>query len=100
MKKEEERILSISHDLLSFVGLGEKASWTSTKLPIGQQKALEIALALATEPSLLMLDEPAAGLSEFEIDDLKKVIQKIKDKQRKQYRQNADSQCNYFSQFC
>jgi branched-chain amino acid transport system ATP-binding protein len=81
MKKEEERILSISHDLLSFVGLSEKASWTSSKLPIGQQKALEIARALATEPSLLMLDEPAAGLSEFEIDDLKKLIQKIQDNQ-------------------
>ena len=81
MKKEEERILSISQDLLSFVGLSEKASWTSSKLPIGQQKALEIARALATEPSLLMLDEPAAGLSEFEIDDLKKLIQKIKDNQ-------------------
>ena len=63
--------------LLDFVGLEEKANLMAGQLPYGQQRLLEIARALATEPKLLLLDEPAAGLNLKETAELSRLIRRI-----------------------
>jgi len=64
--------------LLREVGLSEQADTVATALPYGQQRVLEIARALALRPSLLLLDEPAAGLNAHEIDVINDLIQRIR----------------------
>ena len=71
MRKETEELLKMV-DLIDFKD--EKAS----NLPYGKQRRLEIARALATEPKLLLLDEPAAGMNPQETDELADFIVKIK----------------------
>lgn len=77
--KKEERI---SHDmamqLLDEFGLADKAYEPARNLPYGEQRRLEIARALATEPKLLLLDEPAAGMNPAETFDLTELIRKIR----------------------
>ena len=65
--------------LLEMVGLQDHMNDRSTSLPYGQQRRLEIARALATQPSLLQLDEPAAGMNPQETEELSGFIRKIKD---------------------
>ena len=64
-------------ELLSFVGLGNRATDRAGALPYGQQRMLEIARALATRPKLFMLDEPAAGLNAAEVGFLLKRLENI-----------------------
>lgn len=64
---------------LDLVGLGDRAETLAGNLAFGQQRVLEIARAMATSPRLLMLDEPAAGLSSTERDALMTVIRRIRD---------------------
>lgn len=64
---------------LDLVGLGDRAETQAGNLAFGQQRVLEIARAMATSPQLLMLDEPAAGLSSNERDALMAVIRRIRD---------------------
>jgi len=65
--------------LLRFVGLGELAGEEARNLPYGKQRLLEIARALALDPQLLLLDEPAAGLTAPDIKELLAIIQKIRE---------------------
>lgn len=65
-------------DLLKIFSLSHLADCESKSLPYGLQRKLEIVRALASEPNLLILDEPAAGMNHAETDDLKKLIQFIK----------------------
>ncbi len=65
--------------LLDLVGLADKARQKAASLPYGQRRLLEIARAMATEPKLIFLDEPAAGMSEEEIDKLIGLIRRIRD---------------------
>jgi branched-chain amino acid transport system ATP-binding protein len=67
-------------ELLSFVGLGSRASERAGALPYGQQRMLEIARALATRPKLFMLDEPAAGLNAAEVAFLLQKLTLIRQK--------------------
>ena len=76
--REEKRNREKAMDLLEIVGLKDVADEKATSLPYGMQRRLEIARALATEPTLLLLDEPAAGMNPQETLDLGAFIQKIK----------------------
>lgn len=78
--KEEQKMRSECLKLLDIVGLLDVANELATSLPYGKQRRLEIARALAANPSLLLLDEPAAGMNPQETEDLTKFIYEIRDK--------------------
>jgi branched-chain amino acid transport system ATP-binding protein len=78
-RKEEKSITEKSLEALEFVDLRGKANMMASSLPYGEQRRLEIARALATEPRLLLLDEPAAGMNPYETEQLMKLIQRIRD---------------------
>jgi branched-chain amino acid transport system ATP-binding protein len=78
-RKEERTIREHSEKLLTFVGLEKKADQEVESLPLGEQKLLEMARALAAKPRVLLLDEPGAGLNDAEMLMLKGIIFKIKD---------------------
>jgi len=63
--------------LLERVGISQYAYQSASKISYGDQRALEISLALATEPTLLMLDEPTSGMSPLESEDIAKLIKEI-----------------------
>ena len=65
-KRKEEEMRDRALNILKFIGLADKFEEPADNLPLGQQKMLEIGRALATEPELICLDEPAAGLNETE----------------------------------
>jgi len=65
-KRKEEEMRERALKILKFIGLADKFEEPADNLPLGQQKMLEIGRALATEPELICLDEPAAGLNETE----------------------------------
>ena len=77
--KEEKANRQRAMELLDIVGLDDVAGEKATSLPYGKQRRLEIARALATEPTLLLLDEPAAGMKPQETLELGKKKKKIKD---------------------
>ncbi len=77
-KKEEKEMMEKAEYLLSKVGLLEEKDEQAFSLPYGKQRRLEIARALATDPKLLLLDEPAAGMNPQETQDLMDFIKEIK----------------------
>ncbi len=77
--REEERLTTErAYELLDYVGIGRFADVVSKNLSYGDQRRLEIARALATEPQLLALDEPAAGMNATETGQLKVLIEQIR----------------------
>jgi branched-chain amino acid transport system permease protein len=76
-EESEARVRALG--LLDFVGLASVANEEARNLPYGKQRVLEIARALALDPTLLLLDEPAAGLTAPDIKDLLAIIQKIRE---------------------
>jgi branched-chain amino acid transport system ATP-binding protein len=76
-RREEEDIYLDALRFLNLVGLGAKAHQEAGSLPFGQQRLLAIARALATNPTLILLDEPAAGLNRLEKSDLADLIRRI-----------------------
>lgn len=78
-RAEEKRIRQAALEKLELLGLESRANDAPLSLPYGQQKLLEIARSLATDPELLLLDEPAGGLSVHEIDGLADQILKIRE---------------------
>jgi branched-chain amino acid transport system ATP-binding protein len=79
-KKEETAAIEQSLKELEFVGLRREAAQLSTSLSYGNQRLLEIARALATQPRLLILDEPAGGMNEQETEDLMELIRKMRER--------------------
>ncbi len=77
--KEEAEAHARALALLKFVGLEDLANEEARNLPYGKQRLLEIARALALDPELLLLDEPAAGLTAPDIKELLRIIRKIRD---------------------
>ena len=77
---EEKRMRENAMELLRIVGLADAKDELATSLPYGKQRHLEIARALATQPKLLLLDEPAAGMNPQETEELSAFIRKIKDR--------------------
>ncbi len=78
-QKEEAYIAAEAEKYLAFMGLADYRDELAKNLPYGHQRRLEIARALAAEPSLLILDEPAAGLNEQETLELMDTIRQIRD---------------------
>ena len=79
-RKEETAMREKAMSLLETVGLKDEADELATSLPYGKQRRLEIARALATQPTLLLLDEPAAGMNPQETDELGEFIVDIKNR--------------------
>jgi branched-chain amino acid transport system permease protein len=77
--KEEERLRQRALGLLEFVGLQRYAGVLAGQLPYGPQRRLEVARALALDPSFLILDEPAAGLNPAEVSEFTDLIRRIKE---------------------
>ena len=76
---EERAMEEQANNLLHILGLDDVRDELATSLPYGKQRRVEIARALATKPSLLLLDEPAAGMNPQETDDLTAFIGRIRD---------------------
>jgi branched-chain amino acid transport system permease protein len=77
-REEERRHRERAQGLLSFVGLGRKAGEPAKNLSCGEQRLLGLAIALAPDPSVLLLDEPAAGLNAVETEQLMRLIEEIR----------------------
>ncbi len=77
--KEEKDIRTKSMELLELLEIDQYADVDATSLAFGQQRAVEMARALATEPELLLLDEPAAGLNIYETAEVARLIGRIRD---------------------
>ena len=78
-RREEQETVEKSYRILEKVGLADMVNEFAMNLPYGAQRRLEIARALATEPFLLLLDEPAAGMNTNETRELNELINKIRD---------------------
>ena len=78
-RREENEARDRSMELLQFMGIADRAETAARNLPYGYQRRLEIARALATEPKLLCLDEPAAGFNPAEKQELNELILKIRE---------------------
>ena len=78
-KREERGTESKAREILNFVGLDWAANELAKNLPYGDQRRLEIARALATEPTLILLDEPAAGMNPQETQRLNALVRKVRE---------------------
>jgi branched-chain amino acid transport system ATP-binding protein len=81
-RDEERAVATRSFAILEEIGLADSANILARNLPYGDQRRLEIARALATDPFLLLLDEPAAGMNPRETDALEELIVKIRDTEK------------------
>ncbi|ADK79502.1 ABC transporter ATP-binding protein [Sediminispirochaeta smaragdinae] len=81
-REEEKRVIEESYHVLKKIGLEEHVNELAKNLPYGAQRRLEIARALATEPFILLLDEPAAGMNPQETKDLMKLIYQLRENEK------------------
>ena len=79
-RREEKESKERAHELLALMGIDHRSDQLAKNLPYGDQRRLEIARALGTEPELLLLDEPAAGFNPAEKVELANLIKKIRDR--------------------
>jgi branched-chain amino acid transport system ATP-binding protein len=80
-RREEQDIVDRSYAILEKIGLAEYVNLLAKNLPYGAQRRLEIARAMATDPFLLLLDEPAAGMNPQETKELDELIVRIRDEE-------------------
>lgn len=81
-REEEERVIHDSYEVLKKLNLEQYINNLARNLPYGAQRRLEIARALATNPFVLLLDEPAAGMNPHETKELEALIQRIRDTEK------------------
>jgi branched-chain amino acid transport system ATP-binding protein len=81
VRQEEARLVDAAREILAFVGLERRRDELAGALPYGEQRLLELAIALAARPQLLLLDEPAAGMAGAERDRLITLIRRVRDQQ-------------------
>jgi branched-chain amino acid transport system ATP-binding protein len=81
VRREEREAREKARELLDYTGLGRKAEEVSRSLPYGDQRRLEVARALATQPQLLLLDEPTAGMNPQESAEFTAFLSKLRDEQ-------------------
>jgi branched-chain amino acid transport system ATP-binding protein len=79
VRREEQKFTEKAMELLDLLEIGEFVNEPATSLPYGHQRRVEMARALATDPKVVLLDEPAAGLNEIETESLRKMLAKIHD---------------------
>ncbi len=79
-RREEEAVREKARELMEFLGIGALADREATSLAYGQQRAVELARALAADPRMVLLDEPAAGLNMRETADLARLIGRIRER--------------------
>jgi branched-chain amino acid transport system ATP-binding protein len=77
--EEERQALDKAREMLQFISLEGRGDWMAKNLPYGDQRRLEIGRALASQPELLLLDEPAAGMNPAETMDLMNFIRRLRD---------------------
>jgi branched-chain amino acid transport system ATP-binding protein len=77
-RREESDIIKKASEALEFVGLCDRMEMEAVNLPYGQKRLMEIARALSTEPKLILLDEPSAGMNETETQNLIEIIRQIR----------------------
>ena len=75
--QEERTIRERAEEILAFIGLSHRRDFPATTIPFGEQRRLEIARALATDPDLLLLDEPTSGMNPRETEEIDELIKKI-----------------------
>lgn len=78
-RSDERQALRQAFHWLDFMGLSEYANQLAANLPYGAQRRLEVARALATQPKLILLDEPSAGMNPLETDEAKAMIRRLRD---------------------
>ncbi len=78
-KKMESSIIDKAYEYLEFIGLQDYADEPAGSLPYGSQRRLEIARAIATDPDIILLDEPTAGMNPAETSEVMELIRKIKE---------------------
>jgi branched-chain amino acid transport system ATP-binding protein len=74
---EERAIRERAGEILDFIGLSHRRDFPATTIPFGEQRRLEIARALATDPDLLLLDEPTSGMNPRETEEIDELIKRI-----------------------
>ena len=79
IKKEEERFKEKALEMLKMIRLEGKVNRKATELPYGERRLLELARALSSEPHLLLIDEPTAGMNEIETSQTMEIISRIRD---------------------
>ena len=78
-RREERESLARARELLDFVGLRSSGDWLARNLPYGDQRRLEVARALATDPGLLLLDEPTAGMNPHETAGVMALVRRVRE---------------------